>query len=596
MFELFGKLRFRTLTLLVFGISFTVFLAVIGLNFMAIGQVKEMNRELRDGPLENRQFWQEMATLVGRSEQLRRQFQLDRRKESVTAMNASLEQTAERLKAHGGTQKDPLIQSVGESLDVYAKEFHGLVKTDAALRASRAQLLTQRETLEIAIYETEIEELEIVLGEFQLAELDFFADVDNPDKIKALTVLMEQIQRDSAGMVASGLSKALVGYRQEFQSLLGHQTGMVSRSTTMETQARAIQEQFAEAVKQVNQQAQKAFLAADIKADQARSTALIWTLVGFVLVVIFAILFERILFYKLGADPIDLARVADMVASGNLKSDELSFHCQGREDVGVLCNLIGMAKHLRDTVREVLQAADGVSLGTQDLSSTATGLSEAATIQATSIAETSSSIKQMNASIHQNSHNATTTGEISAKAARDAEEGGTMVVKAVDAMKDIASKISIVEEISRQTNLLALNAAIEAARAGEHGKGFAVVAAEVRKLAERSQTAASEITQLTASSVETVDQAGRMLQQLVPDIQKTAALVRQICDGSQEQSQSSEQIHQAVQQLDGIIQKNAGAAQSIADTSERLADFAAQLPEILSFFQVSPPRRQGVSG
>jgi len=160
------------------------------------------------------------------------------------------------------------------------------------------------------------------------------------------------------------------------------------------------------------------------------------------------------------------------------------------------------------------------------------------------------------------------------------------VVQAVSAMKNIAEKISIVEEIARQTNLLALNAAIEAARAGEHGKGFAVVAAEVRKLAERSGTAAAEISQLSSSTVSVADQAGQMLVKLVPDIQRTAELVQEISAASNEQNAGAEQINKALQQLDQVIQQNASASEEMASTSEELSSQAEQLQSSISFFHL----------
>ena len=178
------------------------------------------------------------------------------------------------------------------------------------------------------------------------------------------------------------------------------------------------------------------------------------------------------------------------------------------------------------------------------------------------------------------------TEKIALKSASDALESGPAVAEAVGAMKDIADKISIIEEIARQTNLLALNAAIEAARAGEHGKGFAVVAAEVRKLAERSQVAAAEISKLSSSSVSIAENAGAMLSRLVPDIQKTAELVAEISAASREQTTGSDQINSAIQQLNMVIQKNTGASEEMASTSEELASQADQLQKAMAFFAV----------
>jgi methyl-accepting chemotaxis protein len=195
-------------------------------------------------------------------------------------------------------------------------------------------------------------------------------------------------------------------------------------------------------------------------------------------------------------------------------------------------------------------------------------------------------MEEMSSSIKQNSDNSSQTEKIAIKSAADAKEGGKSVTETVAAMKEIATKISIIEEIARQTNLLALNAAIEAARAGEHGKGFAVVASEVRKLAERSQAAAGEISTLSSRSVQVAETAGQMLNKMVPDIQRTAELVQEISASSREQDSGAEQISKAIQQLDQVIQQNASASEEMASTSEELASQADLLKDTISFFRI----------
>jgi len=201
-------------------------------------------------------------------------------------------------------------------------------------------------------------------------------------------------------------------------------------------------------------------------------------------------------------------------------------------------------------------------------------------------------MEQMASNIRQNADNAQQTEKIAMKSAQDAKEGGSAVLETVSAMKTIAEKIAIVEEIARQTDLLALNAAIEAARAGEHGKGFAVVASAVRRLAERSADAAGEISKLSSTSVEVAEKAGVLLNQIVPDIQKTSQLVQEITAASNEQNTGAEQINSAIQQLNQVVQQNASAAEEMSSTAEELSSQAVQLQESISFFKIGNERTQ----
>ncbi|MBF0127324.1 MAG: methyl-accepting chemotaxis protein [Magnetococcales bacterium] len=248
------------------------------------------------------------------------------------------------------------------------------------------------------------------------------------------------------------------------------------------------------------------------------------------------------------------------------------------------------AIRLREVIEKVLTSAESVSSGSEELSASSAQIADGASMQASNIEETSSAMEQMTANIAQNMQNASQTERIASKVAADAQESGQAVLQSVHAMKEIASKISIIEEIARQTNLLALNAAIEAARAGEHGKGFAVVAAEVRKLAERSQTAAGEITHLSATTLQVAEKAGGLLAKLLPDIQETAELVAAISTGSREQNQGAEQINQAIQQLDRVIQQNAGASEQMSSTAADLSGQSAELLRAIAFFQTGHAR------
>ncbi|HAM53442.1 MAG TPA: hypothetical protein DCP92_23135 [Nitrospiraceae bacterium] len=274
----------------------------------------------------------------------------------------------------------------------------------------------------------------------------------------------------------------------------------------------------------------------------------------------------------------------------SLRDGDLSLNLKAERDdeIGQVVNAINKTvTNLKDIVVDVKTAADNVASGSQQLSAGSEEMSQGASEQASSVEEVSSSMEEMVSNIRQNAENAQQTEKIALKAAHDAQESGKAVTGTVTAMKDIAARISIIEEIARQTNLLALNAAIEAARAGEHGRGFAVVAAEVRKLAERSQAAAAEISKLSASSVQVAEMAGQMLDKLVPDIRKTAELVQEINAASSEQNSGAEQINKAVQQLDQVVQQNAGAAEEMSSTAEELASQAEHLQGTMAFFNVN---------
>ncbi|WP_319761825.1 methyl-accepting chemotaxis protein [Maridesulfovibrio sp.] len=314
---------------------------------------------------------------------------------------------------------------------------------------------------------------------------------------------------------------------------------------------------------------------------QAIMIAVIISLIALAVGIVTAGFIIRTVNKQLGSDPAEIADVARSIAGGDL---DLKF---AEPAIGVYGNMRDMAEQLTQVVSDVRAGAGNVASGSTELSASAEGLSQGATEQAASIEEVSASIEEMASNIKQNTLNAQTTEDIALKSSSDAQESGAAVSEAVAAMKNIAEKISIIEEIARQTNLLALNAAIEAARAGEHGKGFAVVAAEVRKLAERSGNAAGEISELSSSTVTVAEKAGEMLENLVPNIQKTAELVQEIASASTEQNSGAEQISKAITQLDSVIQQNASASEEMASTSEELSSQSAMLENSMSFFKVS---------
>lgn len=287
--------------------------------------------------------------------------------------------------------------------------------------------------------------------------------------------------------------------------------------------------------------------------------------------------------------PLNLAvETSNELANGNLNVD---IQVDSRDETGqLLAAMKNMVGKLSQIIGEVRGAADNLSSASEQVSATAQSMSQATSEQASSVEETSATVEQASASIKQNAENAKVTDGMATKAANEARQGGDAVKQTVSAMKSIADKISIIDDIAYQTNLLALNAAIEAARAGEHGKGFAVVAAEVRKLAERSQVAAQEIGELAGGSVEMAEKAGRLLDEMVPSISKTSDLVQEIAAASEEQSTGVSQINSAMEQLNQITQQNASSSEELAATAEEMSGQATQLQELMSFFSIGDGR------
>jgi len=290
----------------------------------------------------------------------------------------------------------------------------------------------------------------------------------------------------------------------------------------------------------------------------------------------------------------DVGRVLKRLAQGDM-TQKVTANYQGlfgevKNDVNATID------RLSDVIEDVRENAESLTNAAREISKTSQSLSQGASSQAAGVEEVSASIEQMAGSIKQNSENSRVTDQIATKAAEEAKEGGRAVSETVNAMKAIANKIGIVDDIAYQTNLLALNAAIEAARAGEHGKGFAVVAAEVRKLAERSQVAAQEIGDLASNSVRQAERAGGLLEEMVPAINRTSDLVQEITAASNEQTNGVAQINQAMSSLNQQTQQNAAASEELAATAEEMSGQANSLTGVMAFFSTSNNSRSNSNG
>jgi len=282
---------------------------------------------------------------------------------------------------------------------------------------------------------------------------------------------------------------------------------------------------------------------------------------------------------------------AQAIAAGDLNR---AIHIADSSETGKLLQAMSdMSGKLSSIIRDVREGASAVTSAATQVSASSQNLSQGTSEQAASVEETSSSLEQMNASITQNAENSRKVAQVAEEGSRAAAESGGAVQNTVEAMKEITTKISVIEDIAYQTNLLALNAAIEAARAGDQGRGFAVVAVEVRKLAERSQLAAKEISDLASRSVVVAERSGQLLGDLVPAIKRTAELVQEVTAASTEQSPGVMQINRAMSQVDGVTQRNAAAAEELSSTAEELAAQSEQLQQLMTFFHLSDEQTSG---
>jgi methyl-accepting chemotaxis protein len=435
--------------------------------------------------------------------------------------------------------------------------------------------------LELVAEAAQVQDLSLKL--VREKDLDAIESLMKKNEVAAasLRTKLEQsgLRSAAAGTTAGALEKA--GGRIREAVLAGE--GAQASQIFIEEATPAFQA-LLDAIRLQQQEAQKAL---DLEGERARGRLAFTQTVVISLVVVLAagVSFLGVLMTRsISRGLVDaVARVRE-VSEGDLR---VEIAAAGQDEIGqLLAALKQMVEKLRGVVSDVKSSAGNVASGSQQLSSSSAGMSQGSSEQAASVEEVSASMEEMVANIQQNADNSQQTERIARKAAEDALEGGRAVAETVTAMKQIASKITIIEEIARQTNLLALNAAIEAARAGEHGRGFAVVASEVRKLAERSQKAAGEISKLSGSSVQVAEKAGDLLAKLVPDIQRTAELVQEINGSSKEQNEGAGQVNKAVQQLDQVVQQNASAAEEMSSTAEELASQADQLQGIVGFFKV----------
>ncbi len=431
--------------------------------------------------------------------------------------------------------------------------------------------------------------LAVDLLEIRRNEKDYLLRADEKyvtalkDKLAAFRADLERVAQPARGVILANTAKydAAIGKYLQFQQQIG-----LTEDDGLQGVMRAAIHKVDPLVSTVIDEMKAASSRAYVDLVRA---VLVILVVGIVIGVFVFSLFTRSLTTPIKKMVLALSDLAEGDLSKSL-DDGLTVR---KDEIGTLALALEKTSDgIHKIVQEVKGASENVAAGSRQLAQGTQTMAQGATEQAAAGEEVSSSMEQMGANIKQNSDNALQTGKIASKAAEDAKIGGAAVQETVAAMKDIATKIGIIEEIARQTNLLALNAAIEAARAGEHGKGFAVVASEVRKLAERSQKAAGEIGSLSVSSVQIAEKAGAMLAKIVPDIQKTAELVEEIAASSGEQNSGAEQINKAIVQLDQVIQQNAASVEELSATAEELNSQAERLEQTVGFFKIDGDGRR----
>ncbi len=442
-------------------------------------------------------------------------------------------------------------------------------------------------------------------------EKDFFLNIGNPDKqaayLREWSQAVESFKGD-LGTLSTLVDEAeraqIVGMRRELDTYVAAfariqdavRAGTITTPQEGNTAMIPVKDSvrvLADTMDQLAEKHQKAMQAQkgviEGISTAARNAMAVIVLLGIAIGVVVSIAITRSI-----TGPVAVAvSAAERIAKGDLSEVVES---NSSDEIGKLLNAMkGMTAKLAQTIGEVRAGADALAGASAQVSSTAQTLSQGTGEQAASVEETTSSLEEMSASITQNAENSRQTESMAKEGAKNAEDSGKSVTETVEAMKSIAEKIGIIEEIAYQTNLLALNAAIEAARAGEHGKGFAVVATEVRKLAERAQKAAKEIGELAGSSVKVAEKSGKLIIELVPIIRKTADLVQEVAAASAEQSAGVAQVSKAMGTVDQVTQRNASAAEELSSTAEEMSSQAESLQQLMAFFalsdQVSAPHR-----
>ena len=463
--------------------------------------------------------------------------------------------THETLKVLGGDAKVVILAARVKSTTLELRRF----EKDTFLNVADAQVRNQYVTK----WDNQRQKLHEVLGELEKFQL-------SQDDKTGVRAMQEDLAAYEGGFskVLGQIQEGKLRTPQECNTAIFEYKGEVHR---MEDQASQLTNRHAEVMEP---------LVTEI-AKTTTTTMSIFSIVAIFLSVVITLVISRGI-----TKPIqDVVAIVETISNGDLTK---SMAADRGDEIGrLLAAMAKMTGKLNEMIGEVRMGAGSVSTAAAQVASSASSVSQGTSEQAAAVEQVTSSMEEMSASITQNAENSRKMEQMARKGAQDATQSGQAVLDAVTAMKAIAEKIVVIEEIAYQTNMLALNAAIEAARAGEHGRGFAVVAAEVRNLAERCRVAAQEIGGLAASNVQIAERSGGLLAELVPAIQKTADLVQEVAATSGEQSSGVNQINRAISQVGLVTQRNAAGAEELSSTAEELASQAEALQDMISFFRVS---------